>query len=279
MFGLGLRPQHYHDILTTKPTIDFFEAMTEDYFDHPDSLSYLDRIRADYPIALHGVAMSIGNTDPLNTAYLSQLKKLIDHIQPICVSDHICWTGVNQIHLHDLLPLPFTVEAVNHVVSRIRQVQDFLQRQILFENISSYTTFPESEMTEWEFMSEIAQRADCFILLDINNIFVNAFNHGFSAEHYLSGVPIDRVKQFHLAGHKHCQTHIIDTHDANIVDDVWNLYANAVKRFSNVSVVIERDSNIPSLSELMQELNDAKKISDSDEFKKTTTGFSICHFE
>jgi uncharacterized protein (UPF0276 family) len=181
-------------------------------------------------------------------------------VQPIFISDHFCWTGINKINTHDLLPLPYTRETMHHVVSRIKQVQDFLGRQIMLENVSSYAAFTESEMHEWEFIAEITKRADCFILLDINNVYVNAFNHGFSAEKYLKNIPIDRVKQFHLAGHKHCQTHIIDTHDANIIDDVWDLYAKAVDYFGDVPVVIERDANIPPLSEMMGELGFARII-------------------
>jgi len=210
---------------------------------------------------LHGVSLSIGSVDPLNKSYLQALKKLMHTVQPISISDHFCWTGVNGVNTHDLLPLPYTFETVEHLVSRIHTVQDFLGRQIMLENVSSYAAFSVSDMTEWEFISEVSKRADCFILLDINNIYVNAFNHGFSAEEYLQGVPIDRVKQFHLAGHKHCQTHIIDTHDAEIIDDVWDLYAKAIGRFKNVPVIIERDSNIPPLSELMGELNKVREMS------------------
>jgi uncharacterized protein (UPF0276 family) len=179
-------------------------------------------------------------------------------VNPIAVSDHFCWTGVNHINTHDLLPLPYTHEAVNHLVSRIQTVQEFLGRQIMLENVSSYATFSHNEMTECEFISEVANRADCFILLDINNIYVNAFNHDFSADTYLQHVPRDRVKQFHLAGHKHCQTHIIDTHDAAIVADVWDLYTKAKHYFPGVSVIIERDANIPSLAEMMMELERAR---------------------
>lgn len=259
MYGLGLRPTHYQDIINAKPVVDFFECLTEDFI-HPsgDDFLWLEKIRAHYPVSLHGVSLSIGSVDPLNKHYLRDLKKLINHVQPILISDHLCWTGVHKINTHDLLPLPYTLETIDHVVSRINQVQDCLGRQMMFENVSSYVAFAESEMTEWEFIAEIAKRADCFILLDINNIFVNAFNHGFSDEKYLKHMPMDRVKQFHLAGHKQCQTHIIDTHDANITQDVWDLYAKAVDHFGDVPVVIERDSNIPPLAELMRELDFAR---------------------
>lgn len=179
-------------------------------------------------------------------------------MNPILISDHFCWTGVDNINTHDLLPLPYTIEAVDHLVSRIKIVQDYLGRQIMLENVSSYAAFSDSEMTEWEFIAEIAKRADCFILLDINNIYVNAFNHDFNAMDYLQNVPRDRVKQFHLAGHKNCQTHIIDTHDDAIVSDVWDLYAKAVHHFGDVPLIIERDSNVPPLGELMAELERAR---------------------
>ncbi|OGT45627.1 MAG: hypothetical protein A3E82_09025 [Gammaproteobacteria bacterium RIFCSPHIGHO2_12_FULL_38_11] len=254
--GVGLRPAHYSIILETHPAIDFFECITEDYIDQKgDGFYYLEKIREHYPISLHGIALSIGSVDPLNKNYLFELKKLITRVKPISVSDHFCWTGVDGMNTHDLLPLPFTTESVDHLVSRITQVQDFLGRQIMLENVSSYAQFKNSEMPEWEFISEIAKRADCFILLDINNVYVNAFNHGFSAEKYLQGVVVDRVKQFHLSGHKNCGSHIIDTHDDKIIDDVWDLYAKAVARFPDTPLIIERDSNIPELSELMDELN------------------------
>lgn len=259
LFGLGLRPAHYEAIVETRPNIDFFECVTEDYIHLTGTdFLWLEKIRAFYPVSLHGVSLSIGSTDPLNKNYLRALKKLIDHVNPILVSDHFCWTGVNKINMHDLLPLPYTMEAVDHLVSRIHTVQEFLGRQIMLENVSSYATFTDSEMSEWEFISEVVKRADCFILLDINNIYVNAFNHGFCAEKYLQGVPRDRVKQFHLAGHKHCQTHIIDTHDDAIVSDVWDLYVKAVMHFGDVPLIIERDANVPPLCELMEELERAR---------------------
>lgn len=262
LYGLGLRPLHYEAILATKPAVDWFECLTEDFIDQRgDDFFWLEKIRAHYPVSLHGVALSIGSCDPLNNDYLSALKKLMDRVQPIFVSDHFCWTGVNKINTHDLLPLPFTREAVNHLVPRIKHVQDFLGRQIMLENVSSYCQFEQSEMTEWEFIADVAKQADCFILLDINNIYVNAFNHHFSAEKYLQGIPVDRVKQFHLAGHKHCQTHIIDTHDCAIISDVWSLYVKAVNHFGDIPVIIERDSNIPPLKEMIMELDHCRSCS------------------
>lgn len=260
-FGLGLRPTHYQEILASLPQVDWFEVITEDFLSCSDNdWRFLNAIREHYPVSLHGVSLSIGGTDPLNQIYLKALKKLISQLQPLWVSDHFCWTGIDGINTHDLLPLPHTEEVIQHLVTRIQIVQDFLGKQILLENVSSYVDFTVSEITEWDFLSEIANRADCFILLDINNIYVNAFNHGFSAESYLQGVPVARVKQFHLAGHKHCGTHIIDTHDSPIVSDVWDLYAKAVVRFPTVPLIIERDSEIPPLDILLQELRKTQLI-------------------
>lgn len=259
-FGLGLRSEHYTSILNTLPSVDWFEIISENYLvPGGRPLYYLDQIREKYPLAMHGVSLSIGSTDPLNWDYLKQLKKLSERVNPIFISDHLCWTGVKGLNMHDLLPLPFTEETLQHVVSRIQQVQDFLGRQLLFENVSSYITFQESSFTEWAFLSQVALHADCHILLDINNIYVSAFNHGFSAEEFLSGIPLDRVKQFHLAGHSNHQTHIIDTHDAPIIDPVFDLYEKAVQHFGAIPTMIERDDNIPPLEDLLLELEQVKK--------------------
>ncbi|EKD77739.1 MAG: hypothetical protein ACD_42C00202G0002 [uncultured bacterium] len=255
--GLGLRPLHYQAILDQQPELDFFEAISEDFMHFSgNDYSYLKKIAKHYPIALHGVGLSIGSTDPLNKNYLRDLKKLAKTVSAISISDHFCWTGVDGKNTHDLLPLPFTAETVEHLVSRIQTVQDYLDQRILLENVSSYVTFTENEMTEWEFIASVAEKSDCFILLDVNNIFVNAFNHGFNAQHYLQGIPRTRVKQFHLAGHKQCQTHIIDTHDASIINAVWELYREADRYFPNTPLVIERDSNIPPLEELLLEFSE-----------------------
>lgn len=260
-FGLGLRVAHYDEILQTDPELDWFEALTENYLvPGGKPLHYLDRIRSRYPVVLHGVSLSIGSTDPLDPDYLRQLKALAQRIEPLWISDHLCWTGVDGRNLHDLMPLPYTEEALRHVVSRVGQVQDFLGRRILLENVSSYVSYTGSRMTEWEFLAEIARRADCLILLDINNIYVSSFNHEFDPVDYLEGIPLDRVQQFHLAGHKNCGEYIIDTHDAPIIDPVWDLYDKAVRRFGPVSAMIERDDNIPPLAELVDELGTARAI-------------------
>lgn len=260
-FGLGLRVDHYQDILDTQPNVDWFEILTENYLvPGGKPLHFLNEIRQHYPMVMHGVSLSIGSTDPLNMDYLKQVKQLADHIEPQWISDHLCWTGVEQKNLHDLLPLPYTEEAIEHVSQRIKQVQDYLGQQILIENVSSYLSYTESALTEWDFLAEIAQQADCLILLDINNIHVSSVNHNFHADDYLQAMPIQRVQQFHLAGHTRYEHYIIDTHDHDIVDEVWQLYAKAVERFGRVSCMIERDDNIPPFKDLLAELEKAKKI-------------------
>lgn len=260
-FGLGLRTDHYETILDGQPRVDWFEILSENYLvPGGKPLHFLDRIRARYPLVMHGVSLSIGSTDPLDRHYLKNLKQLIQRVEPAWVSDHLCWTGVHGRNLHDLLPLPYTEETVRHVVARVIQVQDFLGRRILLENVSSYVSYKRSTLSEWEFLREVAERADCLILLDINNIYVSSFNHGFDPNEFLAGVPARRVQQFHLAGHRNLETHIIDTHDEPIVDPVWDLYAAAVRRFGAVSAMIERDDNIPPLDELIAELDQARRI-------------------
>jgi hypothetical protein len=263
-YGLGLRTDHYRDILDQKPAVDWFEALTENYLvPGGKPLHYLERVRENYPLVLHGVSLSIGSTDPLNRDYLKALRGLASRIEPAWVSDHLCWTGRGGLNMHDLLPLPYTEEAVEHVATRVSQVQDALARQILLENVSSYLTYTESRMPEWEFLTAVAERADCLILLDINNIHVSAFNHGFDPREYLEGVPIERVWQFHLAGHSNQGRIIIDTHDRPIVDPVWELYASAVKRFGRVSAMIERDDDIPPLGVLLAELEQARSLAET----------------
>lgn len=260
-FGIGLRPTHYESIIESRPTIDWFEIVSEDFIvDGGAPLYYLEKIREHYPLVMHGVSLSIGGTDPLDQDYLHKLKVLMDRADPCWVSDHLCWTGVEGVNTHGLLPLPFTQEAIDHVAERTLQVQDFLGRQILLENISSYVDYTVSEMTEWEFMTAVAEKADCLLLFDVNNAFVNAFNHEFSAMDFINGLPPERVQQFHIAGHDHQGTHIIDTHDHEIVEGVWALYEASVRRFGAVSTLIERDDNIPNITEMLQELEHAKSI-------------------
>jgi hypothetical protein len=260
-FGLGLRTVHYEDILATRPHVDWFEALSENYMvPGGKPLYYLDRIRADYPIVLHGVSMSIGSTDPLDLEYLKELKALADRVDPVWMSDHLCWTGIATRNMHDLLPLPYTREAVNHVAGRISQVQEYLGRQILIENVSSYVNFEQSEMTEWEFLREIAERADCLLLFDVNNVYVSGFNHGFDPREYIDALPSQRIQQIHLAGHTNCGTHIIDTHDAAIIDEVWKLYSYTIEAYGPISTMIERDDHIPDLDVLVAELDQARAL-------------------
>ncbi len=223
-------------------------------------LAALERIRADYPIVMHGVSMSIASTAPLDMDYLAALKALADRVQPEYVSDHLCWTGVHGLNLHDLLPIPYTQEALDHVVRRIAQVQDFLGRRIAIENVSSYVTFAESEMDEWTFVRELARRADCWLLLDVNNVFVSGYNHDFDPHEFLSSIDVDRVVQFHLAGHEDQGTHKIDTHDEPVSEEVWTLFAEAWRRFGPVSTMIERDDKFPPFAELLAELQRAREI-------------------
>ncbi len=260
-FGLGLRTDHYNDVLENKPDVDWFEIISENYMvPGGKPLYFLDKIRQDYPMVMHGVSLSIGSTDPLNTDYLKKLKQLIQRVQPEWVSDHLCWTGIDQTNSHDLLPLPYNQEAIDNVVSRVLQVQDYLDQRILLENLSSYVTYKNSEMSEWDFINEIAERADCYILLDINNIFVSAYNHHFDALDYIHAITPSRVMQFHLAGHSYHGDMIIDTHDHDVCDPVWKLYAEALRHFGPVSSMIERDDNIPPFDELRQELAIAEDI-------------------
>ena len=262
-YGLGLRTVHYNEVLTDKPAVDWFEVLTENYMVAGGKpLHYLERVRELYPLVMHGVSLSVGSTDKLDLDYLRALKALARRIEPGWISDHLCWTGVQGLNLHDLMPLPYTEEALEHVAGRVRQVQDFLGRQILLENVSSYVNYTHSRMSEWEFLAEIAQRSDCYILLDINNIYVSSKNHDFAAEQYLQGIPVERVVQFHLAGHSHNGKLIIDTHDHPVPDPVWQLYERAVQRFGRVSTMIERDDNIPPLATLLQELDQARDIAE-----------------
>jgi uncharacterized protein (UPF0276 family) len=261
-FGLGLRSEHYLDLIEHEHSVDWLEILSENYMIAGGKpLYYLDKIAERYPLVMHGVSLSIGSVDPLNQSYLQDLKKLAQRIKPKWVSDHLCWTGTQGINLHDLMPLPYTEEALAHLVARITQVQDFLGQRILLENVSSYLTYQHSTIAEWEFLRAVAQQADCLILLDINNIHVSAHNHDFDPLIYLEAMPADRIQQIHLAGHLNKGDYSIDTHDHEIIDSVWNLYAESVKRFGHISTMIERDDDIPPLKTLLAELQKARDIS------------------
>lgn len=258
--GIGLRACHFSYVLENKPDIAWFEALSDNYLGSEGAaIQHLDVVRQHYPVALHGVGLSIGSTDPLNQQYLSTLKTLADRIQPEIISDHLCWISTDKHYLHDLLPLPYTTETVKHVTERIQQVQEFLGRQILIENVSSYLSYADSEMTEWDFLNEIATQADCHLLLDINNVYVNAINHEFDPNDYIDSVLPERVKQFHLAGFTDKGTHLLDTHSAPVYDKVWTLYEHALQKFGAVPTLIEWDLEIPEFPVLMQEADKAKQ--------------------
>lgn len=260
-FGLGLRRTHYEDFLEGDVPVDFVEVISENYMiEGGRQLRILEEIREKHPVIIHGVSMSIGSAGGLDSDYLDKLKQLERRIDPLWVSDHLCWTRTSAHNSHDLLPLPLTGEALDVVCANIDRAQDHLGGPMLFENPSSYLTFPEDELTEWEFLTEMARRTGCYLLLDVNNIYVSSRNHGFSADEYLSGLPLERVRQIHLAGHTPGEI-IIDTHDREVCDDVWALYAKAMKALPQpVATMIERDDKIPPLPELLSELDRARGI-------------------
>lgn len=258
-FGLGLRVEHFDAMLEQSPPVDWLEVISENFMVAGGKpLHYLERFRDRYPIALHGVSMSIGGTDPLDMDYLRALKALARRVEPVWISDHLCWTGVGGINSHDLLPLPYSEDAIAQVCSRVGQVQDILGQPILLENLSSYVEFADSQMPEWAFIAEIARRSGCRLLLDVNNIQVSARNQGFDPLDYLAGIPGDKVWQIHLAGHSDYGDYVIDTHDHDVPDEVWSLYEAAIERFGPISTMIERDDHIPPIAELLRELEIAR---------------------
>ena len=264
-FGLGLRRTHYEDFLEGDVPVDFVEVISENYMiEGGRQLRILDEVREKLPVILHGVSMSIGSAGGLDPDHLAKLKRLERRIDPLWVSDHLCWTRTSAHNSHDLLPLPLTEEALQAVCDNIDHAQNELGRAMLFENPSSYLTFPEDELSEWEFLAEMTQRTGCYLLLDVNNIYVSAANHGFSADDYLAGLPLDRVRQIHLAGHDPATPErdiIIDTHDREVADGVWALYAKAVAMLPQpVATMIERDERIPPLPDLLSELDRARGI-------------------
>ena len=259
-FGLGLRRTHYADFLEKEVPVDFVEVISENYMvEGGKPLRILEDIRAKHPVILHGVSMSIGSAHGLDEDYLNRLKALAERIEPLWVSDHLCWTRTSAHNSHDLLPLPLTQAALDAVCENIDRAQEALGRAMLFENPSSYLTFPEDEMSEWDFLAAMAQRTGCYLLLDVNNVYVSAQNHGFSARDYIAGLPLERVRQIHLAGHTPGEI-IIDTHDREVADEVWALYAETVARTGPVATMIERDDKIPPLAELLEELDLARRF-------------------
>jgi uncharacterized protein len=261
-FGLGLRKPHYAAFLETDVPVDFVEVISENFMVHGGQPRRILRaVRERYPVALHGVSMSIGSADGLDADYLAQLRALVDEIEPLFVSDHLCWTRIGGFNSHDLLPLPYTEEALDIVAANVSRAQDRLGRTMLIENPSRYIAFDHSSMTEWEFLDELCRRTDCGLLLDVNNVFVSASNHGFDACRFLDEIPAERVGQIHLAGHSAGEAMLIDTHDQPVGSSVWDLYAHVRPRLGQVATMIERDDDIPPLEDLLDELSTARHIS------------------
>jgi uncharacterized protein len=265
--GVGLRAQHHEEVLERRPAVGWFEAHSENYFAAGSAhRRALRAVRTYYPVSLHGVGLSVGSTDPLNTQHLRALEQLIDEIEPIFVSEHLSWGSAGGLYLNDLLPLPYTEEALSHMVERVWQVQEALGRQILVENISSYLHFVGEEKTEWEFVNELACKSGCALLLDINNIYVNALNHGFDAHAYLRRISPAAVREFHLAGHTVTTVQDkeirIDTHNARVHPEVWRLYESAVRRFGALPTLIEWDADLPPLQTLQDEATKADQIAE-----------------
>lgn len=263
-FGAGLRAEHYGDVLGNVPSgdsgVDWFEAISENYMDSGGRpLHVLESVRRDHQLALHGVSLSIGSVDPLDESYLARLRDLVDRIEPALVTDHLCWCGVDGAVLYDLLPLPYTEESLDHVVARVARVQDALGRRILLENPSTYVAFRHSTIAEAAFLAELANRADCGILLDINNIYVTARNLDLDPIAYIDAIPADRVGQFHLAGFTDMGTYLFDTHSAPVHEDVWELYRYACAKFGQVSTLVEWDAEIPAFDRLCEEVARARK--------------------
>ena len=267
-FGLGLRSAHYSGFLAERQPLDWLEIISENFMvPGGKPLQMLDAIRADYPMVMHGVSLSIGAVAGPDAAYLRRLRALADRVQPLWVSDHLCWTGVHGRQMHDLLPLPYTEEALAVVARNVARVQEALGRRLVLENVSSYIEYQDSVMSEAQFLAELCRRCDCLLLVDLNNIHVSAVNHGFDALDYLDALPRDRVQQFHLAGHSDHGDHLVDTHDHPVAAPVWALYREALRRFGPVATMIERDDHIPPLAELVAELDTARAIA-ADEANK-----------
>ena len=259
--GVGLRTRHYTEFLEASPQVSWVEAISENFMGLGGRpLKVLEQVRRDRPVVLHGVSLNIGSTTALNLEYVEALKQLIERIEPAMVSDHLCWGRMGDRFSHDLLPLPFTEEALLLTVQRIQELQELLGRQVLIENVSSYMTFHQSVMTEWQFLNEVAQRADCGILLDVNNVYVSSRNHGFDPVEYVDAIDPQRVGQIHLAGHQDRGSIVIDTHEGHVSDPVWQLYAHTVKRLGRVPSLIEWDEGVPELPVLLEEAAKAQQV-------------------
>jgi hypothetical protein len=259
--GIGLRAKHAASVLSERPDLGFFEIISENYLGTGGRpLHLLDAISEHYPIVMHGVSMSIGSTDPLDFAYLAQLKSLAQRVDAAWISDHICFTGVAGLNTHDLLPIPYTDQGLAHVIARVNLVQDFLEQPMVFENPSSYATFRESTLSEAQFLTELCRATSCRLLIDVNNVYVSAFNHDFDAEAYVDQVPAESVLQVHLAGHADLATHRLDTHDGPVIDPVWKLYERLLGRTGLVSTLLEWDASIPPLAEVVAEVRKADRF-------------------
>jgi len=258
--GVGLRTVHFGHILNKKPKVDWFEIVTENFLDTEGRPMWvLDQIAERHPIVVHGVSMSVGSPDPVDRSFLAKIKALAKRVRAVWVSDHVCWTGVAGRNLHDLLPMPYSEEALRHMVKKIRQIQDILERPLVLENPSSYVEFTSSTMPEWEFIARMAEDADCGLLLDVNNVYVSSFNHGFDPETYIRAIPPERIAYFHVAGHTNFGTHILDTHIGPIIDPVWKLYRLAHEQTGGRSTLLEWDENIPTFPVVHREVLKARK--------------------
>ena len=259
--GLGLRTVHFSHVLGQQPEIDWFEALPENHMDSGGRPAFvLDQVAERYPVVLHGVSMSIGGTDPIDFEYLARLKKLARRVNARWISDHLCWTGVLGKNTHDLLPVPTNERALAHVAERVRIVSDYLERPLVLENPSTYVAFKESTMTEWDFLAQLTEQTGCYLLLDVNNVYVSAFNHGFDPKTYIDNIPVGRVVQIHLAGHTRYDTYIIDTHTGHVIDEVWSLYDYTIRRFGEISTMVEWDQDIPDFDTVHAEALKASRV-------------------
>lgn len=260
-YGIGLRSVHFGEILETNPPIDWFEIISENFMDTKGRPLYvLDQIAERYPIVMHGVSLSIGSTDPLDLEYLRKLKELAARVRSPWVSDHLCWTGVHGQNVHDLLPMPYNEETLRYTIERVKAVSEILERPLVIENPSSYVEFANSTMTEWDFLARLAEESDCGLLFDVNNVYVSSFNHSFDPNLYIDAIPHDRVVQYHLAGHTNKETHIIDTHNDHVIDQVWELYRRSCALSGGRSTLVEWDDDIPDLSVVHAEVLKAKAL-------------------
>ena len=265
-FGIGLRSVHFEHILKNHPTIDWFEVLSENYLDTGGRpLHILDQVAERYPVVLHGVSLNVGSTDPIDFEFLKKLKALGKRVNARWVSDHLCWTGVTGKNTHDLLPMPYTDQALRHTIQRVREIQDFMERPIALENASTYLEFSASKWPESEFISALAEEADCGILLDVNNVYVSSFNHGFDPKKYIDRIPKDRLVQMHLAGHTNKGTHILDTHSDYVIDSVWELYRYAHRQLGGASTLLEWDANIPAFDVVHGEALKARQFREQED--------------